>query len=62
MLAGYQPGRAATPTMTAEILYARMLLGQKITDDDVKAVTDFIARQPPDAREPNLYYWYYASL
>jgi hypothetical protein len=62
MLAGYQPGKAPTPPMTAEILYARMLLGQKIADDDLKEVTDFLAQQPPDIREPNLYYWYYASL
>jgi hypothetical protein len=62
VLAGYQPGRTPTPTMTAEILYARMLLGQKIGDDDLAEAVAFLAQDPPDLREPNLYYWYYASL
>jgi len=62
MLAGYQPGKPPTPTMTAEILYSRMLLGQKLEAGDIDEATDFLTGQPPDPREPSLYYWYYASL
>jgi hypothetical protein len=62
MLAGYQPGKPATPTMTAEILYGRMLVGQKLEADDITEATEFLTSQPPDPREPSLYYWYYASL
>jgi hypothetical protein len=62
MLAGYQPGRPATRAMTAEILYGRMLLGERLDPDDIEEATDFLTGQAPDPREPSLYYWYYASL
>jgi hypothetical protein len=39
-----------------------MLLGQKLDAEDIKEATDYLADQPPDPREPSLYYWYYASL
>jgi hypothetical protein len=62
MLAGYQPRKSPTPTMTAELLYARMLLGQKLEPEDIREATDFLADRPPDPREPSIYYWYYASM
>jgi hypothetical protein len=62
MLAGYQPGRPATRAMTAEILYGRMLLGERLDPDDIEEATDFLTGQAPDPREPSLDYWYYASL
>lgn len=62
MIAAYQPRRAPTPAMTAEMLYARMLLGQKLDDDDIREATDFLAQARPDVRAPNVYYWYYGSL
>jgi len=62
MLASYQPRRAPTPTMTAEMLYTRMLLGQKLEDADVAEATGFLVQSRPDARQPNVYYWYYGSL
>ena len=51
MLAAYQPRRAATPTMTAEVLYARMLLGEKFNDAQIAQAVDFLTQQPPDIRE-----------
>jgi hypothetical protein len=62
MIASYQPRKAPLPSMTAELLYARMLLGQKLEEADITEATDFLAQQPPDLRAPSLYYWYYASL
>jgi hypothetical protein len=62
MLASYRPRGQPTGTMTAEMMYAKMLLGQKLSDDDIAPVTEFLAQQPPTPRQPNLYYWYYGSL
>jgi len=62
MIASYQPRRAPSPAMTAEMLYARMLLGQKLDDADIKEATDFLVQARPDVHQPNVYYWYYGSL
>jgi hypothetical protein len=62
MIAAYQPRRAPTPAMTAEMLYTRMLLGQRLAEADIKEATDFLAQARPDVRQPNVYYWYYGSL
>ena len=62
LLAGYQPHTGATPAMTAELVFCRMLLDMPLDDDGIDEVTRFLARDPPDPRNANLYYWYYASL
>jgi hypothetical protein len=62
MLASYRPKGQPTGTMTAEMMYARMLLGQKLSDEDIAPITEFLAQQPPTKRQPNFYYWYYGSL
>jgi hypothetical protein len=62
LVAGYQPHQGATPPMTAELLFSRMLLGMPMSDEGMDEATRFLARQPPDARQADLYYWYYASL
>ena len=61
-LAGYQPHTGATPAMTAEILFCRMLLDMPMDEEGIDEATRFLAREPPDRRNVNLYYWYYASL
>ncbi len=48
--------------MTAEMLYARMLLGQQPDADDIQEVATFLWRQPFDRHTPDLYCWYYGSL
>jgi hypothetical protein len=48
--------------MTAELLFSRMLLGVELHDEGIDEATRFLARQPPDAQNVDLYYWYYASL
>jgi hypothetical protein len=62
ILAGYQPGQGPTAAMTAELLYSRMLLGQELQKEDLAAAAEFIARQAPNAANPDLYCWYYGSL
>jgi hypothetical protein len=60
MLAGYQSA-SADRTMTAEALFARLLLGEKLTDEQRKEAAEYVI--PPDPTEnPNFYYWYYGSL
>jgi hypothetical protein len=62
LLAGYQPHQGATPTMTAELLFCRMLLDMPLSEDGMREATRFLARQPPEANAADFYYWYYASL
>jgi hypothetical protein len=62
VLASYQPGVDSTQTMTSEMIFARILLGEHLPDADVQYATDFLSGYPPDASHPDLYCWYYASL
>ena len=62
MLAGYQPRENPTAPMTAEITFARMLLGQQLNEDEADEVSAYLGRQPPQLNNPDIYYWYYGSL
>ncbi|MDB5332939.1 MAG: WD40-like Beta Propeller Repeat protein [Phycisphaerales bacterium] len=62
MLAGYLPRGAPTATMTSQIVFSRMLLGQQLNEAEIKEAGDFLRRQPPDPNDADIYYWYYASL
>jgi hypothetical protein len=62
VIAGYQPGVDPTQTMTGEMLFARMLLGERFSDAAVTNATAFLAEYPPDTAHPDLYCWYYGSL
>src|SRR5205085_8220787 len=44
-LAGYQPGSGPTAAMTAEILFSRILLGEELTEAEMREATIFLARQ-----------------
>jgi hypothetical protein len=58
---GYQPGRPATPTMTAEALLSRQLLGWP---RDFPALVKGVGQISADLQsgaERNIYYWYYAT-
>lgn len=58
----YQPGRAATPAMTAEAILCRMYLGWKKQDPRLSsAIKWLIADHLPTDRDKNLYYWYYGT-
>jgi hypothetical protein len=62
LLSGYQPHSEATPPMTAELLFSRMLLDLPLSDEGMQEVTAFLSREPPEPRNADVYYWYYASL
>jgi hypothetical protein len=62
LLSGYQPHSDATPPMTAELLFSRMLLDLPLSDEGMQEVTAFLSREPPEPRNADVYYWYYASL
>lgn len=62
VFASYQPGLDPTQTMTSEMIFARILLGDHFSDSQVQDASDFLARYAPDAAHPDLYCWYYASL
>ena len=62
-LASYQPKGPITPTMTAEALYCRQILGSAATTPSAnREAIDRLAGSLPTDRPANLYYWYYAML
>ena len=61
-LAAYRSGERPTAAMTAEALACRLFLGMPVDHPAVAEAVDLLAKAPPDARNPNAYAWYYASL
>ncbi len=63
-LASYRPGERTTPTMTAEALAVRLLLGEQVPEDAIsEAEAVLLASLPGQQVGPdNYYFWYYASL
>jgi hypothetical protein len=60
-LAGYRPGDAASPTMTAEAMACRFFLKQHHPDGVREAIALLMQELPQDG-QANLYYWYYATI
>lgn len=59
----YQPEREVTPAMTAEGMFVRYVLGGRREAPHMRASSEFILERLPDwKKEPNTYYWYYATL
>jgi hypothetical protein len=61
-LASYRPGERATRTMTAEALTCCFFLQLPVGDAKRAEAIEFVMRELPGQGEPNLYYWYYATL
>lgn len=65
-MAMYQPGSKPSPTMTAEALYCRQILGHDLSSPLSRtALAESLAhirQELPGSDRPNLYYWYYGSL
>jgi hypothetical protein len=57
----YKPGQAETPAMTAEGLLCRQYLGWNHDDPRLRQGVDFVAVNPIDYSDENVYYWYYAT-
>ncbi len=62
-LYAYQPGRAATASMTAEGMFVLQLTGVPSTDARMDRAAALLMRNRPDwDGGANTYYWYYATL
>lgn len=62
-LYSYQPGRPATPAMTAEAFFVRQLLGAGREDPQADGAVALLSDNPPSwESHVNTYYWYYATL
>jgi hypothetical protein len=58
----YQPGGQPTATMTAEALLCRQYLGWPKDHAGLRAGSRILVRDwLPNDRQPNIYYWYYAT-
>jgi hypothetical protein len=58
----YLPGHAPTPVMTAEALLCRIYLGWSLDDEPLHRGIRYLSDQhAPRDRDPNIYYWYYAT-
>ncbi len=57
----YMPGGGPTPRMTAEALLCRQYLGWPRERAGLQAGVDYLERNPPNPRRPDIYYWYYAT-
>jgi hypothetical protein len=58
----YQPGRDATPSMTAEAMFVQQLLGTPPTSSRTQGSVKFVMQHLPQWSSANTYYWYYATL
>lgn len=61
-LACYRPGYPPSHAMTAEALFCRQVLGDKIDDALTNEATDYLSARLPDAGDYHIYYWYYGTL
>ncbi len=62
-LYAYQPGQRPTPSMTAEGMFAQLLLGLRPDHRRMRDSVDFILQHLPNwDSDPRTYFWYYASL
>jgi hypothetical protein len=59
----YMAGHAPTPVMSAEALLCRMYLGwtKKQKPALTRGAELLVERHLPNRRDPNIYYWYYAT-
>ena len=58
---GYKPGHEESMSMTAEGLLCRQYLGWKRDDPRLRRGVRYIGDNPIRWRDPNMYYWYYAT-
>ena len=61
-LASYRPGERASPTMTAEALATRLLMGHDVPASEIAEAERYLLQNLPGQGKDNYYYWYYATL
>jgi hypothetical protein len=61
-LAGYREELPPTPSMTAEALFCKQMLGMKRTHVSAREAGQFLLARLPKESNVNEYYWYYGTL
>ena len=61
-LAGYRRSSPTSPTMTAEALACKQMLGLKRDNPVATEAVRYLLRNTPRQSELNLYYWYYGTF
>ena len=61
-LASYRPGQSTSSPMTAEALLCRYILNQSVGPDALEEAQRQMESNLPNAKQVNLYYWYYGTL
>lgn len=61
-LASYRPGERASPTMTAEALATRLLMGETVPPVEISEAETYLLQNLPGTGKDNYYYWYYATM
>ncbi len=61
-LAGYRLGEPETPSMTAEALFSKQMLGIKRGNPSSVEAVKYLSKRMPRRAETNVYYWYYGTL
>ncbi|MEM9701018.1 MAG: hypothetical protein AAF907_01085, partial [Planctomycetota bacterium] len=57
-----EEGHAVKPSMTAEALFCKQMLGLRRDQPAAKQAVAYLDQHPPELKTWNLYHWYYASL
>jgi len=58
---GFQP-LPPSPSMTAEALFCKQMLGLSRTNPQSREAVGYLMERLPDRRSEDLYYWYYGTL
>ena len=61
-LASYRPEEQVSPTMTAEALFSKQMLGIARDHPASREAVRYLSSEKPKLSETNLYYWYYGTL
>jgi hypothetical protein len=61
-LASYREGEKVTPSMTAEALFCKQMLGINRTNPASVEAVEYLMSRQPKLSEMDLYYWYYGTL
>ena len=61
-LAAYRRGERPTPSMTAEALFCRQMLGLPRDHPSSREGVSFVLQATPTPTAENFYYWYYGTL
>jgi hypothetical protein len=60
-LYGYE-GKSPSYGMAAEGMFCRQIMGVPADDPRMMETAGYLTAQPPNAAQPDLYYWYYGTL